>query len=140
MNQPVIEWFHRFSTLLNPLVYFSCILVLWCYARSVKMKPDTMPAWLILGIVISFVGELADNLFWNGAWAAYHAKGVDHERWMRYGPVSNSIFRQLFCVVAAACHVVPVILKKEIRKSVVVFSLMLSLFLFWLLSHLGQHL
>jgi Ca2+/Na+ antiporter len=97
-----------------------------------------MPAWLILGIVISFMGELADNLFWNGAWAAYHAKGVDHERWMRYGPVSNSIFRQLFCVVAAACHVVPVILKKEIRKSVVVFSLMLSLFLFWLLSHLGQ--
>ena len=140
MSPGLVEFFHRFSTLLNPMVYFSCILVLLCYARSVKLKPDSMPAWLILGIVISFVGELADNLFWNGAWAAYHARGVDHEKWMRYGPVSNSIFRQLFCVAAAMCHVIPAVRNKEARLWVVALSLMLALFLFWLMSHLGQHL
>lgn len=139
MDQAVIEWFHRFSTLLNPMVYFCCILVLLCYVRSVKLRPDTMPAWLILGIFISFVGELVDNLFWNGAWAAYHAQGVDHERWMRYGPVSNSIFRQLFCAAAAMCHVIPAVRNKEARMWVVVLSLVLALFLFWLMSYLGQN-
>lgn len=113
MEMPVTltKWAQLVSIGIGPMVICSIVAVLYIYGRKVgrilsEERAGFQPTeWLILGIVIGFLGALFDNIFWNAAWLANWLKLPAREALFDAGPVSNVAFRQTFKVVSATCHI-----------------------------------
>ena len=60
--------------------------------------------WLILGIVIGFIGSLVDNAYWGVCWTGDFFGLALTESCFKNGVFPNVFFRQATTLVAALCH------------------------------------
>ena len=105
---------------LSPIVFTIAILVIYKYSRSLKsFNEDSASDWLILGILIGFIGKLIDNIFWNCAWSAYYFK--HSTEWFEYGQLFNIPFRQIALIVSGFCHTkAAIMMGKQIRVPLII--------------------
>jgi hypothetical protein len=127
----MIENIHLVSLAFTPIVYFTAFIVLLHYGAAARAQayPKTAVHWLVLGIVLNFIGKLLDNAYWNGSWAAF--RWGDPTGWFTLGPVVNLVFRQGFLVVGGACHIVAAVMSAGDlgwRKSLLAAALAVALF------------
>ena len=89
-----------------PLVGVSiCVLDEW--GPSLIHEPRrrfTATDWLVLGICLSFLGSIGDNLWWGVAWATKYLNQPNAEWWFENGVFSNVCFRQGLKLLAGYCH------------------------------------
>lgn len=60
--------------------------------------------WIMTGIVVSFIGQTGDNLYWAIAWTASYLSHDLTDVLFQSGVYSNVPFRQGCGTVAAYCH------------------------------------
>ena len=84
------------------------LLLVWrnSFRQAVRSThPWNANQWLIVGIVVGFSGNIADNAYWGVTWLAVFY-GWPAEAWlMEHGPLSNIFSRQIPGVYAVYCHV-----------------------------------
>ena len=104
---------HRMTLIslsLTPLTCLCCVAVLLVWwrqtRRAITAKDRTAEQWLILGVAISFAGQLLDNSYWSVWWYLDYTGDHPHlaAKWLKYGVAGNIIFRQTAAALAAACH------------------------------------
>lgn len=72
--------------------------------KALKERRKTATDWLILGIVISFVGSSLDNIYWGITWGSDLLGLESSERWFLNGVYANIPLRQTAGIIAAFCH------------------------------------
>lgn len=90
-------------------IYFSCLVAgLWWGAfldvAKSSSKHRTPHQWFIIGVVISFIGQAGDNLYWGIAWACETLGLKSAPMWFKHGVISNIPMRQVAGAMAAYCH------------------------------------
>ncbi len=74
-------------------------------AAAAIRKQKTAVSWMLIGVVISFLGSHGDNIYWGIAWVHSYLESPEKEWWFKHGVFSNLIFRQGAGTIAAYCHV-----------------------------------
>lgn len=87
-----------------------CVIMIWAkpafFIFKQKSFNDLLPhEWFIIGVFVSFVGEFIDNLYWTIVWSAVFIEHTKAINLMTYGVFPNIPLRQIFGIIAAACHV-----------------------------------
>ena len=85
---------------------FLALGVIDVFKISFSIKPKNEYEWLILGIVIGFIGTCADNFYWFWWWISNFLNIFEAERavLLKYGVFTNIFFRQACTIIAAYCH------------------------------------
>ena len=89
------------------LVYvLSTAVILHYFQADWWRKPRKWAAmdWLLVGIIVSFAGKLADGIYWHATWNAVSAGTPLGKRMLAEGTFYNLFFRQLPIIAAAVCH------------------------------------
>lgn len=60
--------------------------------------------WLLAGICISFLGKIADGIYWHATWSALLNGSPVAEQMLADGTFWNLWFRQLPIIAASVCH------------------------------------
>ena len=106
----MVDYFTFASLLLTPMTLLIGYMVIshWGKASYQGMVSADTGArdWLILGIVIGFIGGFADNLYWGIAWHLEYIKHPAAAWWFQHGSVSNVFTRQGAGILSGLCHVV----------------------------------
>jgi len=68
-------------------------------------KHRTPAQWLVLGIIVSFVGSIIDNLYWGAAWGTNYLGLSMSAPLFQNGVYSNIPFIQVPLVLASVLHV-----------------------------------
>lgn len=111
-----------FSLWLTPMTIIACGFVVYKFyegfKKSIKIEQKTDLQWFIIGIVIGFVGDFSDNLYWGLAWTADYLQLASRDALFDSGVYSNSIFRQGCGFVSALCHLSGIsdVIKKESKE------------------------
>ena len=90
-----------------PTVIFGIMVaVIWGRSILKRFGAEDRAAtdWLILGVVISFIGSGLDNIYWGITWGADFFSLESSSSWFRNGVYANIPFRQTAGIVAALCH------------------------------------
>ena len=103
---------HKAAELLSlaltvPTVIFGVmVVVIWgkSILKRFSAEDRTATDWLILGIVISFIGSGLDNIYWGITWGSDFLGLESSASWFRNGVYANIPFRQTAGIVAALCH------------------------------------
>lgn len=89
------------------IVYAAVVFIVWG-PRAVKLiksdRPFTPGEWLIMGVVIGFLGSFADNLYYCAVWTAHYLRAPVAPALIVAGPVANIPFRLVAGIAAAYCH------------------------------------
>lgn len=99
------------SLFLTPLLVIASgavVYLLWHpFLKAWKETNRNYVEWMIIGIVINFLGTIFDNAWWFLAWSYQYIdpSSTQKEFFFHYGVYSNTIFRQMFGIVGAMCHV-----------------------------------
>lgn len=99
------------SLFLTPILLVAAIVVVGIlkhsFSKAINTPEKTPMEWMIIGIVISFVGSIFDNIWWFLAWSYEYIdpSGAEKEFFFHYGVYSNTLFRQIFGIVGALCHI-----------------------------------
>ena len=96
------------------------VIVHWIKPAATALtnkRKMTSEQWLILGVVIAFIGQVLDNSYWLLTWTAHF---VDHDHPLfvllfEKGPVFNIGARQICGIAAAYCHVYAAVMIDEIK-------------------------
>ena len=91
--------------------------------RSLMHKPRTGTDWLIMGVAISFIGSLVDNLFWGIVWTAAFLESDKTIDLFNVGVFFNIFFRQLAGICAGFCHIKSATTSAPLSKLTRVISL-----------------
>jgi hypothetical protein len=81
------------------------VAVVFHFKQALVSIPRQAQNWLILGIVIAFVGQSLDNLYWGFAWTGDFLSWPDTESWFLRGSLFNIFSRQICGIAAALCHI-----------------------------------
>ena len=86
------------------------VLIYWVKpAKRAIVSEDKISSeqWLILGVVIAFLGQSLDNSYWLVTWTANYINSESSvTRWLfDHGTSVNIPFRQISGIAAAYCHV-----------------------------------
>ena len=95
------------SLAMTPGTVIASLIVAMVWSREIRLDGSKLRAndWFILGVVISFAGQIMDNLYWGIAWHHHFIGNVDTaKRWFKSGVFSNLPFRQTTGFIAALCH------------------------------------
>lgn len=77
------------------------VVLLWSPSlRKVQNGRD----WILLGVIISFVGQFLDNGYWGMAWTLEFLEHPWQETVFQYGALANIPSRQIAGTAAAYCH------------------------------------
>ena len=91
-----------------PTVMFAvAVLCIWGKEalRVFKAGPSNPMEWLIIGVVIAFLGSVVNNLYWGFAWSHTYLSGQELDPTIAHmGVVFNIFFRQVCGILAAYCH------------------------------------
>jgi len=92
----------------------------WGHSAAYAVKSNkrlTSEQWLIVGVVIAFIGQTLDNTYWLITWTVhYFNSGSILSLWLfEHGPLANIPFRQLCGIVAAYCHVYAAVMIDETK-------------------------
>lgn len=85
--------------------------VVWLYGerawRSLKRgsQTTTRTQWLIIGITFGFIGQVADNCFWQLAWTMDFLNLPGRDTAFQMGVWFNIVSRQGCGTAAALCHI-----------------------------------
>jgi hypothetical protein len=103
----LLWWVNLAGRILDPIVIFFCILVLWHYAPAAWRhgKPKSAHEWLVLGIVLGFMGKVLDVGYWTWFWAGHLMSRPWVKDYVDIGPLSVLVLRQVPSMLAAFCHV-----------------------------------
>lgn len=100
------------SLLLTLPMLIGCVIVVYIYLgpawvawRQRKWTALTAQDWLIIGIVISFIGKIFDNSYWTAAWTSELYDLKSREFLFTHGNTPNIPFRILSSMAAAWCHI-----------------------------------
>ena len=101
------------SLLATPAVVLGSVYVVFIWKdyaiegldRGAEITFDHHVYWLVIGILISFVGGAFDSLYWGIAWTADFLDWDSRDFWFKNGVYSNLVFRQGCDVFAVLCHV-----------------------------------
>ena len=93
---------------LTPATIILALAVIYHWWRTAistvyAIEKDSV-AWLILGVVISFIGQCGDNIYWGIAWTLHAIDSPEAEMWFNNGVYNNIPFRQTLGIIAAFCH------------------------------------
>lgn len=108
-----MDWLHDFATIFSlsltmPTV-LGCLYVIWLWyapaLRAWRTKHREETNWLILGVVVGFIGSFGDNLYWGYAWTSHFYGWPATQQVFDSGVYSNVFFRQVCTVFAAYCHI-----------------------------------
>lgn len=82
------------------------VVYLWGGAAIKSLKDKTLDShgWFILGVVVSFVGSVLDNLYWAIPWTSSFIGSDNTSFLMSIGVYFNIFFRQGAGIFAAYCH------------------------------------
>lgn len=102
--------------------------------KNEKLEPHQL---LLLGIAISFLSTICDNIYWGITWFAKLKQWPTAIWWLDHGPIANTFFRHLGKIMAAGCHIEAarrsgVVLREEITAMTVLVCVV-CLFIFCLL-------
>ena len=94
------------------------VLVHWIKPayNGIKNKGNmSSEQWLILGVVIAFLGQMFDNMYWLITWTSnYFDSSTVLNAWLfEHGPMANLPFRQASGILAAYCHVYAAVMVDE---------------------------
>jgi len=86
------------------------VVVHWGQSAANAITSDkklTSEQWLILGVVIAFIGQTLDNTYWLITWTAHYFDNASplSDFLFEHGTLVNIPFRQICGIVAAYCHV-----------------------------------
>lgn len=103
------SWLELLSLALTIPTLFLAGLVVWRYFPSIRKliraKGRVQPRDLLIsGIVISFMGAIADNIYWGIAWTCAYFDLPQKSWWFANGIWSNVPFRQGAGIIAAFLH------------------------------------
>jgi hypothetical protein len=99
------------SIALVPLTIVASIAVVYIFRtpfiKALSHKDKTAVQWMIIGIVINFIGAVFDNLWWLIAWSFHFVDPVSPYKvfFFDHGSYSNVIFRQICGIIGAMCHI-----------------------------------
>ena len=99
------------SIFTTPILIIASSVVIYIlfnsFVRAKNSDQRTPVEWMIIGIVINFTGSIFDNLWWFIAWSYHYIdpSSEGKEFFFHYGVYSNTIFRQLFGIAGALCHI-----------------------------------
>lgn len=84
----------------------SLVVVIWGKSsiKALRATRKTATDWLILGIVVSFVGSSLDNIYWGITWGSDLLGFQSSATWFRNGVYANIPLRQTAGIIAAFCH------------------------------------
>lgn len=107
------------------------VLVHWIKPAVTALKSRrkiNSEQWLILGVVVAFIGQTLDNSYWLITWTAHY---FDSESILTHwlfdnGPTVNLPFRQVCGIVAAYCHVYAAVMIDEIKTQKFKMLVMIS--------------
>lgn len=107
MNDNVL---HLISLSLTFPALFFCILVIMVWGKDSvnSLFKDKSPSdWLIIGVLLGFIGFFIDNLYWGVWWSLdYFSIYSDlKELLIKYGILVNIMFRQVLVIAAGYCHI-----------------------------------
>ena len=91
-----------------PTVLLSAVvIVIWGKSSlsALKSKKRTGADWLIMGVIVSFIGSSLDNVYWGLAWGADFLGMASRDALFHHGVYANIPFRQIAGVIAAFCHI-----------------------------------
>lgn len=86
-----------------PTIYLAAAVVVH-FRSSLKAIPQDATGWLVAGVVISFVGQVLDNSYWQITWVLDWLGRPESEVFIQNGPGFNIFFRQSTGIAAALCH------------------------------------
>lgn len=91
------------------ILYSISVLALWgpkaVEAASVSREFRTGVDWLVIGIAISFLGTMLDNLYWTVPRTMDFLNMPQFTHFVCIGVYFDIPFRQIADIVAAYCHV-----------------------------------
>lgn len=86
-------------------VLLLCFLVVYeCVPTIPHAQRNTQMRWILLGITIGFTGNLVDNFYWMIPWTSNYLGLPQTPDLVNFGVFPNLLFRQIFTIVAAYCH------------------------------------
>lgn len=99
---------HKFvevqSLIMSVPTILGAIAVVFLWGRPTIFQRATTRDWIMLGVTISFVGQIGDNVYWGVAWTANFLDSPWASSLFQAGVFSNIPFRQGCGTVAAYCH------------------------------------
>lgn len=138
----MVDVFTFVSLILTPGALIVSGLVIWHWSKPAlkAVRSGTMAAydWLVIGILISFIGFFGDVSYWDIAWHMDFTGHPSRDWWFRHGPVSNVIFRQSAGLAAGLCHAIGAYMLIKARParriaSLLAICLLAGLIYAWLL-------
>lgn len=73
--------------------------------RAIRAGMTRGDEWLVLGVVLGFVGAVGDNLYWGAAWGSKLLGLEGADSLFAHGVYANIPLRQGLGVAAAFCHI-----------------------------------
>ena len=88
------------------IIYVLCVFVILHYKNGFSFYGKSWKCydWLILGILISFIGKVIDAMYWQVTWTSYLKDTNLKQVLLDYGAGANLPLRQLPIVLACICH------------------------------------
>lgn len=118
-------------TTVNPAVYL--IMLFWPHFKEAYSKPSADRSkidWMVIGVFISFFGQIFDNVWWAFAWTSKYINEASAMTTFFFdnGTISNVFFRQACGSIAAYCHIKSVLVGKTSKiKRLFFISLIVGL-------------
>lgn len=104
-----LETLLRINMILGLMTIGVAILVIntWlptCIVHPLGRKTFGPHEWLLVGVSISFLMTIGDNLFWGVTWYSKLMKWPTSQWWFDHGPSANLVFRHVGKICAGMCH------------------------------------
>lgn len=96
--------------LTNSSIYmFACLLILWTAATWKILERGsalrTASDLMILGVSISYLGSLLDNVYWASAWTASYKNLAIKNVLFKNGVLANIPFRNIPGIISSFLHI-----------------------------------
>lgn len=117
------SWLQSYAEIISlgltvPYVILSfCVCLFWlpaCLQIFSKEERDHTD-WFIVGVFVSFLAAILDNLFWAIPWTASFLELNIKSQLVNVGVYFNIFFRQGLGIIAASCHVISYLESRDTR-------------------------
>jgi hypothetical protein len=88
-----------------PLLVLALLVVIEALPALMAAPRYTPIWWMTLGIILGFVGGFSDSFYWSFPWSSHYLDLRIAQALNENGVFSNIIFRQLFGILSAYCHI-----------------------------------
>jgi hypothetical protein len=104
MNTLIPTLIYLFDTFLLFTLCIAVVIHYWSDGIFFKAKKWQSYDWLIVGILVSFIGKILDGLYWQITWTSVLLNFPIKQLLLDYGTLANIPLRQLPIFLACVCH------------------------------------